>query len=343
MPVCARCGQQTEAAAEFCQACAAVQQGAFPTGAASGFGSGEAVIVGPGATSGLAAGTARSAGRPASGPPPAALATSLPSLDRLAVPAQPGELMPPASSAAPPASSAAPPAGPAGPEVTALADADPAGRAAPGQVGTAWREETSRDTRNGHWIALAVAAVVLVGTAAALTVALYASQPGGSRAAGAGASAPARASTKPGQTGGAAAASGGTGLISVAPAAAGSAHATAVVTFLTRYFTAINGHDYAAYRKLFRPAVRAELSAQEFSAGYGSTRDSLAVLRSVGVARAGRLDVLITFTSHQRPAGSPTHSACTRWSIRLYLVRRDGSYLLQRPPSGYRASFRACS
>ncbi len=36
------------------------------------------------------------------------------------------------------------------------------------------------------------------------------------------------------------------------------------------------------------------------------------------------------FVSHQQPAASPTNSACTSWTVSLYLLEQGGSYLLQQ-------------
>ena len=40
------------------------------------------------------------------------------------------------------------------------------------------------------------------------------------------------------------------------------------------------------------------------------------------------------FTSHQSLAKSFTHTACTAWTLRLYLEASGASYLIGRPPPG---------
>ncbi len=50
----------------------------------------------------------------------------------------------------------------------------------------------------------------------------------------------------------------------------------------------------------------------------------------------------MTFTSHQAAADSPSHSGCTYWHIILVLAPRHGGLVLQPPPPGYHASYRAC-
>lgn len=131
--------------------------------------------------------------------------------------------------------------------------------------------------------------------------------------------------------------------VSVAPLAASSPYETAVLSFLASYFTAINDHDFAAYQQLFDPELRAAESATAFSAGYGTTTDSAITLTSIGVIGTGELVAEVTFVSHQQPAASPTDSACTRWTVSLYLLQHGGSYELQQPPAGYLASYTACS
>ncbi|MGO8959732.1 MAG: hypothetical protein ACLQFR_20540 [Streptosporangiaceae bacterium] len=202
-------------------------------------------------------------------------------------------------------------------------------------------------SHGGRWIALTAAATVLVVAAAvAATLALaHSGKRNGNRAAGTRASAAARASKQPGHpttpgTTPVTALAGG--RIAVAVAAARSPQARPVVSFLARYFAAINSHDYGAYRRLFSAEVRGGLSRATFIAGYGTTRDSLATLRDIGVIGPGQLAAVITFTSHQQPGQSQSQSSCTRWRISLYLTRAGNGYLLQAPPPGYRAFFRAC-
>lgn len=132
-------------------------------------------------------------------------------------------------------------------------------------------------------------------------------------------------------------------LVTVAPAAAGARQASAVEAFLTRYFTAINRHDFAAYQSLFIASQRSGLSAATFARGYGSSRDSQATLRSIVVPSAEKLIATVSFVSHQQPADSATHSSCTSWTISLFLIKQANSYLIHTPPAGYGATAAACS
>lgn len=131
--------------------------------------------------------------------------------------------------------------------------------------------------------------------------------------------------------------------VSVAALAVSSPYETTVVSFLVSYFTAINDHDFTAYQQLFDPGLRAAESATAFSAGYGTTTDAAITLSSIGVIGTGELVAEVTFVSHQQPAASPTDSACTAWTVALYLLQHDGSYELQQPPAGYQASYTVCS
>ncbi len=130
--------------------------------------------------------------------------------------------------------------------------------------------------------------------------------------------------------------------VTVAPAAAANPAAPRVTRFLTRYFKAINAHNYHAYRRLLDGQMRQVETAQRFSAGFRSTRDSGARLNELYQTPDGRLSAVVAFTSHQSPADSPDQSACTHWTITLYLEQAGGSYVIGPPPIGYQASHAGC-
>ncbi len=133
------------------------------------------------------------------------------------------------------------------------------------------------------------------------------------------------------------------GLVTVEPHAGASPDVAAVAAVLNRYFSAIDRHAYRAYKRLFSPAARGGLSAATFLSGYGTTRDSAATLHSVRVIGAGQIEAVVTFTSHQQSASSPTQSRCTAWQVSLHLVKRGGRYLLDGPPGGRQPSYRRCA
>jgi hypothetical protein len=191
----------------------------------------------------------------------------------------------------------------------------------------------------GHWIVAAATLIVLIiATGTVLLLLLGRSGPASAPRAR-----PAARPTTPAASPAVPPASGPP--ISVAASAASSPNEAAVLSFLTSYFTAINDHDFTAYQQLFSQPLRADLSAPSFSAGYGTTTDSAITLGGIGAIGSGELVAQVTFVSHQQAAASPTNSACTAWSVSLYLIEQGGggSYLLQQPPTGYQASYSACS
>jgi hypothetical protein len=131
------------------------------------------------------------------------------------------------------------------------------------------------------------------------------------------------------------------GVVTIEPGAATAPHEAAVVTFLNRYFRAINRHAFSAYELLFTPALRGGLSAGTFNSSYGTTRDSAETLRSIDVVGGRQVDALVTFTSHRRAGGAPP--SCAAWTISLHLVRRGHGYLLETLPDGHHAVLPSCS
>lgn len=251
--------------------------------------------------------------------------------------------------AAPAARQAPPPAKPAGqadapasPSLQAPADAPPGHQEAGAvtEAGAAQANPWLARPPRGRWIALTAATAVVV-IAAAVATLVTEHHTGSPRAAGrTGPAAGARQHNSPGPAPSSRAAR---PLVAVAPGVTTARHAPGIVAFLTRYFSAIDHHNYRAYRNLFTPSSRSALSAAGFAAGYGTTRDTDAVLHRVSTTPQGQVAALVTFTSHQRPSDSPTRTACTAWSISLYLDRNGGSYVIATPPHGYQPTERACS
>lgn len=202
---------------------------------------------------------------------------------------------------------------------------------------------SARQRREGRWLVAAATLIVLIIAAGTVLLELGRHVPAGSPQARPAdrASSPTGHPTTPAASAAVPPSPGP--QITVTPAAASSPHETAVLSFLTSYFAAIDSHDFTAYQQLFSAPLRTTLSASAFSAGYGSTSDSAITLTSIGVAGSGGLVAQVTFVSHQQPAVSPTNSACTSWSVSLYLLEQGGSYLLEQPPPGYQASYTACS
>jgi zinc-ribbon domain len=131
------------------------------------------------------------------------------------------------------------------------------------------------------------------------------------------------------------------GSVRIGPPAAGQADAGKVTAFLSQYFAAIKARNYQAYTSLFEPNAEPNQTAAQFKNGYRSTTDSREELVSLTPGTAG-LAATITFDSHQSPADSATHTACTAWEITLYLQPSGSSYLIGKPPAGYSPSDRPC-
>jgi hypothetical protein len=144
------------------------------------------------------------------------------------------------------------------------------------------------------------------------------------------------ASATPGGT-----AAGGGSQVALGPGVSGQT-AGSVAAFASQYFAAINSHDFPAYISLFAPGADPGENAQKFQAGYASTTDSSETLVAMAGTASGKTAASLTFDSHQAPASSATHTACTSWRITLYLVQSGTSYLISHPPAGYHASFRPC-
>lgn len=131
------------------------------------------------------------------------------------------------------------------------------------------------------------------------------------------------------------------GTVAISAAAASDPSAPRIAAFLDKYFAAINSHNYQAYEALLGPQVP-RMTSSQFDSGYGSTADSQETLREISSAAGGDSVAQVTFTSHQRSAASATNSACTVWNISLYLTPNADSYLIDNPPSSYRAQAAAC-
>lgn len=129
-------------------------------------------------------------------------------------------------------------------------------------------------------------------------------------------------------------------IVAIAPSAGQQPNAPQVARFLATYFTAINTHDFRLYSSLFEPQL--QLTQQQFNQGYQSTSDSDMTLTSLSATAAG-VAAVVSFTSHQQPADSPTNSSCTSWDITLYLQPQGGTYLIGSPPADYHAVYSSCS
>lgn len=208
------------------------------------------------------------------------------------------------------------------------------------------------------WIAVVVAAVLVLGgggfaawkllghhtahSGAAGAPTAGASQAGsGAGPTSASAPTPAATSSAPAQPTPSAAVSSPGGGFPVAATASAAAQPgeQQVVSFLQSYFTAINNHDYGQYAPLVISSQRP--TPQQFQSGFGSTTDSKATLTGVAPTANG-VAATLKFTSHQQPSESPTGTSCNSWHITLFLRAYAGGYRIGPAPPGYHAGDRPC-
>jgi len=131
------------------------------------------------------------------------------------------------------------------------------------------------------------------------------------------------------------------GLASLTPAAALYPGASAMAGVINRYFRAINARDYAAYLATQSPGNA--MTAQQFRAGFESTRDSNVLITSITTMPDGSPAADVTFTSQQQPQDGPEGKSCTNWHVTMYFDAIAGTYTIGAPPNGYKASYQACS
>jgi hypothetical protein len=131
--------------------------------------------------------------------------------------------------------------------------------------------------------------------------------------------------------------------VTVSASAAQNPDATAVATFASQYFSAINSHSFQAYYSLLTPEVQRGLTAQSFSSGYESSTDSDETLVAITTAANGDTAANLTFTSHQSASQAAGHTGtCTDWNITLFLESNGTGYLDGTSPSSYHAKYKYC-
>jgi hypothetical protein len=131
------------------------------------------------------------------------------------------------------------------------------------------------------------------------------------------------------------------GLASLTPAAALYPGAAAIEAVINRYFQAINGRDYAAYRATQSPGNA--MTAPQFQAGFESTRDSDVLITGITTMPDGSPAADVTFASQQQPQDGPDGESCTNWHVTMYFDGSAGTYTIGASPNGYKASYQACS
>jgi hypothetical protein len=126
----------------------------------------------------------------------------------------------------------------------------------------------------------------------------------------------------------------------LAPAAARYPGAAAIQAVMSRYFQAINGRDYAAYRATQSPGIA--MTASQFQAGFESTQDSAVLITGITTMPGGQPAADVTFTSRQQPQDGPEGESCTNWHVTMYFDGSPATYTIGAPPNGYKAAYRAC-
>jgi hypothetical protein len=132
-------------------------------------------------------------------------------------------------------------------------------------------------------------------------------------------------------------------LVTISADAAQNPAATAVATFASQYFSAINSHNFQAYYALLTSQVQQGETAETFSNGFGSSADSDETLIAIAQAANGDTAATLTFTSHQNAAQAVGGTGtCTDWNITLFLKSNGTEYLDGQSPSTYRAHYKSC-
>jgi eukaryotic-like serine/threonine-protein kinase len=134
---------------------------------------------------------------------------------------------------------------------------------------------------------------------------------------------------------------GGSMPVAMAPEVRGDPAAPQIEVLVASYFTAINDHDYQAYRHLLLGPLRHQLSAAQFAQTYGSTSDSDVTLVLISV-NGPYAAATVTFTSKPSPGSGGDATACTSWRLTLYLQQQGGRFLVGAPPPGYHTAQHAC-
>jgi hypothetical protein len=109
---------------------------------------------------------------------------------------------------------------------------------------------------------------------------------------------------------------------------------------VNRYFQAIDGRDYAAYRATQSPGIA--MTASQFQAGFASTQDADVLITGITTMPGGQPAADVTFTSRQQPQDGPEGESCTDWHVTMYFDGSAGTYTIGAPPNGYKAAYQAC-
>jgi hypothetical protein len=133
------------------------------------------------------------------------------------------------------------------------------------------------------------------------------------------------------------------GSVTVSAGAAQNPAATAIATFVSQYFSAINSHNFQAYDSLLTPQNQQGQTKETFSQGFGSSADSDEILVAINPATNGDTAATLTFTSHQKASQAQGDTGtCTDWNITLFLESNGTGYLIDQSPSTYHSQYKSC-
>ena len=121
--------------------------------------------------------------------------------------------------------------------------------------------------------------------------------------------------------------SGAAGLdVTLSAEAQTSPHAEAVQGLLARYFAAINGHDYPAWKAAVTADQSANWSEDAWQRAYASTNDSNVYISDI--TDGTPMSVRIQFVSHQDVALAPTSLpvTCINWDVSYALEEAGGTF-----------------
>ncbi|MBN9609480.1 MAG: hypothetical protein J0I11_09195 [Actinobacteria bacterium] len=110
--------------------------------------------------------------------------------------------------------------------------------------------------------------------------------------------------------------------VGLSPRAESTPQARDVTDLISRYFTAINGHDYDAWLSTVTTA-QAKRDRDDWTRDYSTTRDSDVYISDITAGNP--LTVRMQFTSHQAIQFAPAElqAQCVRWDV-TYRVQDEG-------------------
>lgn len=117
----------------------------------------------------------------------------------------------------------------------------------------------------------------------------------------------------------------------------------AIQVTLSRYFDAVNNHDYDTAWRQFTPQEQARLgSEQQYIQGEATTHVSNTMLGGIVSQSPGVDSVTLSFTSTQSPANSPDGQPCDNWSLVYTVVLTGGTWLIDRAVGENGSGYRPC-